>query len=117
MRFRTSVVILGLGALAGTPCLALTIQSAPQRPDVAEHLHSQAPPGSGVLPAPSELKDSYVATGRPQGFSGSGNAGTTNFSFGPFRATTTVTPGYGAYWNETSAGHSGNPLSLTPPQR
>jgi hypothetical protein len=117
MRFCASVAILGLGVLAGTPCLALTIQAAPPRPDIAEHLHSQAPPGSGVLPAPSDVKDSFVATGRPQGFSGAADARTTNFNFGPFRATTTVTPGYGAYWNETTAGHSGNPLQLTPPLR
>jgi hypothetical protein len=117
MRSRAFAVILGLGALAGTPCLALTVQAAPPRPDIAEHLHSQAAPASSVLPAPGDLKDSYVATGRPQNVSGPAGAGTTSFNFGPFRATTTVTPGYGVFWNETSAGHSGNPLQLTPPQR
>ena len=50
MRFRVSAVALGLGALVGTPCLALTVQAAPPRPDVAQHLRSQTSTASSVLP-------------------------------------------------------------------
>ena len=57
MRLRAFAVALGLGGLAATPCLALTLQAAPPRPDVAQHLRSPAP-GSSVVPAPNELKDS-----------------------------------------------------------
>jgi hypothetical protein len=117
MRLRAFAVALGLGVLAGTPCLALTIQAAPPRPDVAQHLHSQTGPASGVLPAASDVKDSFLASRRPslgQGFSGPEGGRTTTFSFGPLRGETTVTPGYGAFWNDRRDGR--NPLSLTPPR-
>jgi hypothetical protein len=122
MRFRASAVVLGLGALAATPCLALTVQSAPPRPDVAEHFRSQATPTFGGLPSPDSLSDSFAGSGRSQqgqGFTNPASPGTTTntFSLGPLHATTTVTPGYGAYWNDTSPRDSGNPLSLTPPRR
>ena len=115
MRFDVSAVVLGIGALASTPCLALTIQAAPPRPDIAQRLHPQAA-ASGVLPAPSDLKDSWVASGRPQPGQGPAGARTTSFSFGPLHATATVTPGYGAFGNDTSRRDNGNPLALTPPR-
>jgi hypothetical protein len=108
MPFRASALAFALGTLAGTPCLALTVQAAPPRPDVAQHLRPTSAPASSVLPAPSE---------RPQvglGLRGQASAGTTSFTFGPVRATTTVTPGYGAFWNDRSQRDSGNPLSLVP---
>ena len=118
MPFRASAVAFSLGALASTPCFALSIQAAPPRPDVAQHLRSA--PASSVLPAPSEVKDSFLASGRlqpGQGFLGPASAGTTSFSFGSVRATTTVTPSYGAFWNDAGPRYNGNPLSLTPPWR
>ena len=117
MRLRAFAVALGLGALAGTPCLALTIQAAPPRPDVAQHLHAQTSPASSMLPAASEVKNSFLASQRPQlgeSFAGPTSARTTTFSFGPLRGAATVTPGYGAYWNDPR--DSRNPLSLTPPR-
>jgi hypothetical protein len=120
MRFRALAVALGLGALAATPCLALTVQAGPPRPDVAQHLRSSTAPVSSVLPAPSELKGSFAASGRPQlgqGFSGSASAGATSFDFGPLHATARAAPGYGASWSDNHLRDSGNPLSLMPPRR
>jgi hypothetical protein len=119
MRFCASVVALGLGALAATPCFALTIQAAPPSPDVAQHLRSTTTsPTSSVLPAPGDLKESFAASGRSQlgqGFYGQTSGGTTSYSFGPFQGATTVTPGYGAFSTSAGAHDSGNPWRLTPP--
>jgi hypothetical protein len=119
MRLRAFVVALGFGALAATPCLALTVQTTPPRPDVALHLHATSTATSGVLPSADDVKDSYLATGRAQpgqGFYDSQSGGhTTNFNFGPVQGTTTLSPGYGATWNGGSTFlDSGNPWSLTP---
>jgi hypothetical protein len=117
MRFRACAVVLGLSGFAATPCLALTFPAAPLRPDIAQHLHLQTAPASSALPAPNELNDGFLASGRPQQgqpFTGSASPGTTSFSLGPLRGATTVTPVYGAFWNGTSP--HGNPLSLTPPR-
>jgi hypothetical protein len=97
MRFPAFAVVMGLGGLVSTPCLALTVQTAPPRPDIAQHLHSQTTPTTGVLPSPGELKDSFLASDRPQlrqGLSGPARAGTTSFSFGPVRGAITVAPRY-----------------------
>ena len=120
MQFRAFVVALGLGALVATPCLALSVQAAPPRPDVAQHLRSQTGPASGVLPSPGELSGSFVASERPrlgEGFYGPTSAGTTSFRFGPLHGVATVGPGYGPFWNDTGLRDGGNPLSLTPPRR
>ena len=120
MPSRAFAVALGLGALAATPCLALTIQAAPPRPDVAEHLHSTSTPTHRVLPSDDEVKNSYLATQRPmlgQGFAGPTSVGTTSFGFGPVRGSATVSPGYGAVWNDTGPRDNYAPLSLTPPRR
>ena len=119
MGFRAFAVAMGLGALAATPCLALTIQAAPPTPDVAQHLRPSTGPAFSALPAPGELKESFAASGRAQlgqGFYGAGSGGTTSFSFGPLHGTTTVTPGYGGAWNgsNATARDSGNPWQLTP---
>jgi len=120
MRLRASVVALGLGALAATPCLALTVQTAPPRPDVALHLRPTTPT-AGVLPSADDVKDSYLATGRSQpgqGFYDSQSSGrTTNFNFGPIQGTSTVSPGYGATWYGSTLRDTGNPFSLTPRPR
>jgi hypothetical protein len=118
MQVRAFAVALGFGALAGAPCFALTIQASPPRPDVAQHLRSSTP-ASSVLPAPSEVKDSFLGSGRSQlghGFRGPESARTTSFSVGPLRGAATVTPGYGASWYDPSPRDSGNPLSLIPPR-
>ena len=119
MRFRAFAVASGLGALIATPCLALTIQSAPPSPDLAQHLRPTTAPATSLLPAPDDLKSSFAASGRAQlgqGFRGAPGAGTTSFNFGPLHGTTTVTPGYGAVWNGAGVRDSGNPLSLVPPR-
>ena len=119
MRLHLSAVALGLGALAATPCLALTVQAALPRPDVAQHLRSTTP-AAGQLPGPGELQSSFVASGRPQlgsGFTGAPSVGTSSFSFGSLRATTTVTPGYGDALTDMRRRDEQNPLSLTPPRR
>lgn len=119
MRVRAFAVVLGLGALAATPCLALTVQAAPPRPDVAQHLHSTTA-GTSVLPGPNALKGSFVDSTRPQlglGAAVAPNYGTTRFNLGPIHATTTVSPGYGAFTNDSRRRDEENPLSLTPPRR
>ncbi len=122
MRFRAYALALGLGALAATPCLALTIQAAPPRPDVAQHLHSSTPASGAfaTLPADRDVAGSWLAPGRPmigQGLNGSPTVRTTSFSFGPVHATTTFEPGYGASWNSSPMRDEGNPLALTPHRR
>src|SRR5689334_17690224 len=118
MRSRLCAVAVGLGALAATPCLALTVQAAPPRPDVAQHLRTTSAT-TGVLPATGDLKSSFAASGRPQlgeGFYAPTTGRTTTFDFGPLRGTTTVTPGSDAVWNGAGVRDSGNPLSLVPPR-
>jgi hypothetical protein len=125
MRSRAFAVALGLGALslgalAATPCLALTVQAAPPRPDVAQHLHSTSTPAYRTLPGDDEVKNSFLATQRPmlgQGYAGPTSAGTTTFGFGPVRGAATVSPGYGAFWNDTRPRDDYAPLSLIPPRR
>jgi hypothetical protein len=120
MRFRAFAVALGLGGLAATPCLALTVQAAPPRPDIAQHLRSTSVTTTfGALPGPGELKDSFVASGRPQlgqGFYGPAGVGPMSFSAGPFSGANTVTPAYGGSWNGAGFRGGGNPLSLVPPR-
>jgi hypothetical protein len=112
MRVRVYTIAISLGALAATPCLALTIQGAPPRPDVAQHLRS----GSGSMfgGLPSEIRGSYLAPGRPG--DPAVPVGTTSVGFGPVRATTTVTPGYDGSRYDVRQRDSGNPLSLTLPR-
>jgi hypothetical protein len=120
MRFCAFAIAMGLGALAGGPCLALTVQAAPPRPDIAQHLRSSAAPASRVLPAADEVKDSFAASVRPrlgEGVAGPASYGTRRFGFGPLSATVTTAPGYGGAWNDAGPRDLGNPLSLTPPRR
>jgi hypothetical protein len=111
---------LGLGALAASPCLALTIQSLPPSPDVAQHLRQAPSTASRMLPAPDEVRNSFIATQRPlvgQGFVSSSGGSTTSFSYGSFHGTVTATPGYGASWGDTTSRDNIAPMSLTPPRR
>ena len=111
MRFHVVAVAVGLAGLAATPSLALTIQVGPPRPDVALHLRSP------TAPASSSPVGTTLAPGRPQlglNAQGRANDGVSSFSFGPLRATTTVTPGYDNLWNDSRRRESGNPLSLSP---
>src|SRR5262245_37325005 len=102
MKLRASAMALGLGALCATPSLALTIQAAPPRPDVAQHLRSSSPAAPGVLPGPGQLQGSFVAPGRPESAWGSSaplNGGTTDFGFGPVRGSSTLAPIYQDSWS------------------
>ena len=92
---RLLVLAASLGLVA-TPSLALTVSSAPPRPDVAQRL---APSG----PAAPGLQESFVGAGRPTAganFTGAPTAyGSTSFGFGPVRTTVTSDP-RGPRWLE-----------------
>ena len=109
---RLIALAAGLAFAAATPALALTVQAAPPRPDVVQHLK----PEEGRSGGP-RLQDGFVGAGRPMmsgsGFTGAPQTmpGTTSFGFGNVRATVTQQP-YDARWSdrrETPA-----PLSLSP---
>lgn len=120
MRVFACAVALGLGALVATPCLALTIQAEPQRPDVALHLHSSSTSTARGLPGPGQLQSSFVTSGRPQlgsGFTGQPSVGTASFGFGSLRASTTVLQDDGAVLSDSRRRDEQNPMALTPPRR
>lgn len=85
---RLFALVSGLAALAATPCLALTISSAPPSRDAAPHLK---PSESSSAP---RLQDGWAGGGRPATFSnGSGStmsttSGTvTTYGFGNVQST------------------------------
>lgn len=109
---RLFALVSGLAALAATPCLALTISSAPPSRDAAQHLK----PADGAAP---RLQDGWAGGGRPaaggpSGFSGSTSVyrNTTTYGFGDVQ--TTIRSGqddplWGREGRETPA-----PLGLSP---
>ncbi len=111
---RLFALVSGLAALAATPCLALTISSAPPSRDAAQHLK----PADGSAP---RLQDGWAGGGRPaaapapaSGFSGTAvvYGETTTYGFGGVQ--TTIRSGqYEPLWSrerrETPA-----PLGLSP---
>jgi len=111
MRSRLFLLASSLAFLGATPCLALTISSAPPSRDVAPHL-SQTP-GSGP-----GFRDTWAGGGRPQAganFSGAPvTYGTSSFGFGPIRSTVLPAPrdAWQSERRETPA-----PMSLSPPRR
>jgi hypothetical protein len=109
MRLRLLALASGLAVVGATPCLALTISSAPPSRDVAPHL---AQPANAATPS----RDAWGG-GRPQTGMNFGGAavtyGESNFGFGSIRATPN---GFrdvrGNERRDTPA-----PLSLSPPRR
>lgn len=86
---RLFALVSGLAALAATPCLALTISSAPPSRDAAQHLK----PSDGAGP---RLQDGWAGGGRPAASSNSTSSfsgrttvygDTTSFGFGDVQTT------------------------------
>ena len=101
----------GLAALAATPCLALTVSSAPPSRDAAPHLK----PSESAGP---RLQDGWAGGGRPAASSSFSNGtttyGSTTSSYGFGNVQTTIRSGdQNPLWSnerrETSA-----PLGLVP---
>lgn len=110
---RLFALVSGLAALAATPCLALTISSAPPSRDAAQHLK----PADGAAP---RLQDGWAGGGRPAagggapGFSGATSVyrSTTTYGFGGVQTTIRSAqddPLWGRERRETPA-----PLGLSP---
>jgi hypothetical protein len=86
-RMRLVALVSSFAALAATPCLALTISSAPPSRDAAPHLK----PTDGSGP---RLQDGWAGGGRPAASSSSGFSGgttvygnTTSYGFGNVQTT------------------------------
>lgn len=110
---RLFALVSGLAALAATPCLALTISSAPPSRDAAPHLKPSESAGA-------RLQDGWAGGGRPASASSSGFGngatiyGGTTTSYGFGNVQTTIRSGdQNSLWpnerRETSA-----PLGLVP---
>jgi hypothetical protein len=117
MRTPLIVLVAGTAMLTALPCLALTISSAPPRPDVAQRLKPADRPGFGPDGA-------WAASASPDerpGFSGGVTfEATQTFGFGA--VTTTIRRGPDAdFWQDPRwAGERREtpaPLSLSPPRR
>ena len=113
MRSQIYAFTAAAALLVATPCLALTVQTTPNR-EAAEHLRLQQ------QSAPAKLPDSLTSSDRPGWATGadftSRNAaptpGVTSYNFGNVRTTVMVAPDAQRYpgRQDTPA-----PLSLTPP--
>lgn len=113
--FAAAAALVVAPLLVATPCLALTVQTTPNR-EAAQHLRSQQ------QNAPAQLPDSLTSSDRPGWATGadftSRNAaptpGVTSYNFGNVRTTVMVDPDAQRYQGrqETPA-----PLSLSPPRR
>jgi hypothetical protein len=88
---RLFALVSGLAILGASPCLALTISSAPPSRDAAQHLKPSESSGP-------RLQDTFVGSGRPalspsysSGFSGSSTvySNTTSYGFGSVQTTIT----------------------------
>jgi hypothetical protein len=86
---RLFALVSGLAILGATPCLALTISSAPPSRDAAQHLKPAESSGP-------RLQDTFAGSGRPasgasysSGFSGGSNSNTTSYGFGSVQSTIT----------------------------
>ncbi|MBW8815670.1 MAG: hypothetical protein JF588_19805 [Caulobacterales bacterium] len=116
MRAQLYAFTAAAALLVASPCLALTVQSTPNREQV-EHLRQQKQTSGAQLP------DSLTSSDRPgwatgANFSSSRGAatpGVTSYNFGNVRTTVMVDPDYARdqqVRRETPA-----PLSLSPPRR
>ena len=103
---RLFALVSSLAALGATPCLALTISSAPPSRDAAQHLKPSETTG------PS-LRDTWAGGGRPASFSSGATRerSTTSFDFGSVRGTMSLQP-RDPRWNDRS--ETPAPLSLIP---
>jgi hypothetical protein len=111
---RLLALLSGLATLAATPCLALTISSAPPSRDAAPHLK----PSEGAGP---RLQDGWAGGGRPAAApsSGSGFSGATvlygsseSYGFGSVQTTIRPAP-QDPRWNSERR-DTPAPLGLSP---
>jgi hypothetical protein len=111
---RLFALVSGLAALAATPCLALTISSAPPSRDAAPHLKPTESSGP-------RLQDGFAGSGRPasgasygSGFNGSSAvySNTTSYGFGSVQTTITNDARDPRWANERR--DTPAPLGLTP---
>lgn len=79
---RLFALVSSLAVLGATPCLALTISSAPPSRDAAQHLKPAATSGPN-------LRDTWAGGGRPASFSNatSPERNSSSFDFGTVRGT------------------------------
>jgi hypothetical protein len=117
MRTPLFALVAGTAMLAAPPCLALTISSAPPRPDVAQRLKPADGAGFG-------LDGAWAKSARPAeqpGFSGGVTfESTQTFGFGG--VTTTIRRGPDADFRQDprwtgERRETPAPLSLSPPRR
>lgn len=112
MRIRNFAFVAGLAAaMAASPAAALTIQSAPPKPEVAQRL---TPSQGGGL----RLEDTFAGGGRPElgsRFSGApAVSGVRGFGFGPVRATVRTEPA-DPRWRDRRGSEAS--ILLPPPRR
>ncbi|MBX3484827.1 hypothetical protein [Phenylobacterium sp.] len=114
MTMRLFALAAGLSLAAATPGFALTVQSAPPRPDVSQRLT----PTDSRAAASVRLQDTFAGAGRPtmgSTFTGAPptSYGTTTFGFGNVRTTVTSDPYYDRSWSNDRR-DTPAPLSLSP---
>jgi len=108
---RLFALVSGLAALAATPCLALTVSSAPPSRDAAQHLR----PSESAGP---RLQDTWAGGGRPaasSSFSGgtTTSGATTSYGFGGVQ--TTIRSGdQDPRWTMDRRRETPAPLGLSP---
>lgn len=109
---RLYALVSGLALLGATPCLALTISSAPPSRDAAQHLKPSENSGP-------RLQDTFVGSGRPalgpsygRGFSGGSSVHSTSYGFGSVQTTTSNDPREPRWLNERR--ETPAPLGLSP---
>ncbi|HET6970664.1 MAG TPA: hypothetical protein VFH92_06030 [Phenylobacterium sp.] len=113
----TAYALAATAVFAATPCLALTVQTTPNR-EAVQHLRTQQ------QTAPAQLPDSLTSSDRPgwatgPGFTSGGSAaptpGVTTYGFGNVRTTVIVDPDSARYSQDRR--DTPAPLSLSPPRR
>ncbi|MBL8555262.1 MAG: hypothetical protein JNL41_13350 [Phenylobacterium sp.] len=114
MTMRLFAFAAGLSLATATSAFALTVQSAPPRPDVGQRLT----PTDSRAASSMRLQDTFAGSGRPtmgSTFTGAPQAayGTTSFGFGNVRTTITSDPYYDRSWSNDRR-DTPAPLSLSP---
>jgi hypothetical protein len=119
MRTPLFALAAGISIFAGLPALALTVSSAPPKPDVALRLKP-----SGSTPGAVRFEDTWAGGGRPanrSSFSGGPSyRSTQTFGFGGVTTTIRSGPARGAWddprWTDRRR-ETAPPLSLSPLRR
>jgi hypothetical protein len=116
MRSQIYVFAAAAALFVATPCLALTVQTTPNR-EAVQHLRTQQ------QNAPAQLPDSLTSSDRPgwatganfQSGGGAPTPGVTSYNFGNVRTTVMVDPDYSRSQSERR--ETPAPLSLSIPRR